>query len=95
MGVPVVVVTHEIPTDWVETHPEAPFHFVTDGFDAALTVPAFQMPSQLGATRTTGIGSVPSRFMAGAVTDATLAGGTLVELSDTNLTVGASHAFTA
>jgi dihydrofolate reductase len=36
MDVPVVVVTHEIPTDWVEAHPEAPFHFVTDGVKAAI-----------------------------------------------------------
>lgn len=36
MGVPVVVVTHEIPTDWVESHSDAPFHFVTDGVAAAM-----------------------------------------------------------
>ena len=36
MDVPVVVVTHEIPTDWVEAHPDAPFHFVTDGVEAAV-----------------------------------------------------------
>ena len=36
MDVPVVVVTHEIPRDWVEAHPEAPFHFVTDGVEAAI-----------------------------------------------------------
>jgi dihydrofolate reductase len=36
MDVPVVVVTHEIPTGWVEAHPEAPFHFVTDGVEAAI-----------------------------------------------------------
>ena len=36
MDVPVVVVTHEIPRDWVEAHPEAPFHFVTDGVAAAI-----------------------------------------------------------
>ena len=36
MGVPVVVVTSEVPTDWVEAHPEAPFHFVTDGVEAAV-----------------------------------------------------------
>lgn len=36
MGMPVVVVTHQIPTDWVEAHPEAPFHFVTDGVAAAV-----------------------------------------------------------
>ena len=36
MDVPVVVVTHEIPTEWVEAHPDAPFHFVTDGVEAAV-----------------------------------------------------------
>jgi dihydrofolate reductase len=36
MGVPVVVVTHEVPSDWVEAHPDAPFHFVTDGVEAAV-----------------------------------------------------------
>jgi dihydrofolate reductase len=36
MGVPVVVVTHQIPADWVATHPDAPFHFVTDGVEAAV-----------------------------------------------------------
>ena len=30
MDVPVVVVTHEVPTEWVEAHPDAPFHFVTE-----------------------------------------------------------------
>ncbi len=36
IDVPVVVVTHQVPTDWVEAHPEAPFHFVTDGVKAAV-----------------------------------------------------------
>lgn len=36
MGVPVVVVTHHVPTDWVEAHADAPFHFVTDGVEAAV-----------------------------------------------------------
>jgi dihydrofolate reductase len=36
MGLPVVVATHEVPTDWVEAHPDAPFHFVTDGVAAAV-----------------------------------------------------------
>lgn len=36
MDVPVVVVTHEVPTEWVEAHPDAPFHFVTDGVDMAV-----------------------------------------------------------
>jgi dihydrofolate reductase len=37
LDVPVVVVTHRVPTDWVEAHPEAPFTFVTDGVAAAVT----------------------------------------------------------
>jgi len=37
MGTPVVVVTHQIPTDWVEAHPDAPFHFVTEGVGAAVS----------------------------------------------------------
>jgi dihydrofolate reductase len=36
MGVPVVVVTHRVPTEWIEAHPDAPFHFVTDGVEAAV-----------------------------------------------------------
>ncbi len=32
MDVPVVVVTHEVPDDWVATHPDAPFTFVTEGW---------------------------------------------------------------
>jgi dihydrofolate reductase len=36
MDVPVVVVTHQVPADWVEAHPEAPFHFVTDGVETAV-----------------------------------------------------------
>jgi dihydrofolate reductase len=36
LDVPVVVVTHEIPAEWVVTHPDAPFSFVTDGVEAAI-----------------------------------------------------------
>jgi dihydrofolate reductase len=36
MGVPVVVVTHQAPTEWVEAHPDAPFHFVSAGVAAAV-----------------------------------------------------------
>jgi len=36
LDVPVVVVTHHVPSDWVEAHPEAPFTFVTDGVAAAV-----------------------------------------------------------
>jgi dihydrofolate reductase len=38
MDVPVVVVTHQIPTDWVDAHPEAPFRFVIDGVEAAVAL---------------------------------------------------------
>jgi dihydrofolate reductase len=33
---PVVVVTHEVPREWVSTHPDAPFTFVTDGLAVAI-----------------------------------------------------------
>lgn len=36
LGVPVVVVTHKVPSDWVAAHPDAPFTFVTDGVQAAV-----------------------------------------------------------
>jgi dihydrofolate reductase len=36
MDVPVVVVTHRVPTDWVKAHQDAPFQFVTDGVEAAV-----------------------------------------------------------
>src|SRR5581483_10465302 len=36
LDVPVVVVTHRVPTDWVDAHPDAPFSFVTDGVPAAI-----------------------------------------------------------
>jgi dihydrofolate reductase len=36
LDVPVVVVTHHVPTDWVEAHPDAPFSFFTDGVAAAI-----------------------------------------------------------
>ena len=36
LDVPVVVVTHRVPTDWVKAHPAAPFTFVTDGVESAI-----------------------------------------------------------
>ncbi len=36
MDVPVVVVTHRIPEDWIAAHPDAPFYFATDGVQAAI-----------------------------------------------------------
>lgn len=36
LDVPIVVVTHRVPEEWVEAHPEAPFTFVTDGVEPAI-----------------------------------------------------------
>lgn len=36
MDVPVIVVTHETPSAWIDAHPDAPFTFVTDGVQAAV-----------------------------------------------------------
>ena len=36
LDVPIVVVTHQVPKDWVDAHPDAPFSFVTDGVQAAI-----------------------------------------------------------
>ena len=36
LDVPVVVVTHHVPADWVASHPDAPFTFVTDGIEVAV-----------------------------------------------------------
>jgi dihydrofolate reductase len=36
LDVPVVVVTHRIPADWIDAHPDAPFTFVTEGVEAAI-----------------------------------------------------------
>jgi dihydrofolate reductase len=30
------VVTHQLPTEWVKAHPDAPLFFVTDGVEAAV-----------------------------------------------------------
>lgn len=36
MDLPVVVVTHELPTDWIRSHPDAPFTFNTEGVQSAI-----------------------------------------------------------
>ncbi len=36
MDVPVVVVTHQVPGEWVAAHPDAPFRFVTSGVAEAV-----------------------------------------------------------
>lgn len=36
LDVPVVVVTHHPPSEWIAAHPDAPFEFVADGVEAAV-----------------------------------------------------------
>jgi dihydrofolate reductase len=36
LDVPVAVVTHRVPVDWIAAHPDAPFSFVTDGVESAI-----------------------------------------------------------
>jgi dihydrofolate reductase len=36
VGDAILVVTHRVPTEWVESHPDAPFTFVTDGLESAM-----------------------------------------------------------
>ena len=36
LDVPVVVVTHLVPEDWIAAHPDAPFSFVTAGVESAI-----------------------------------------------------------
>jgi len=36
LGLPAVVVTHQIPDEWVAAHPDAPFEFVTEGLPSAI-----------------------------------------------------------
>jgi hypothetical protein len=67
---------------------------VVDAFTATPTFVTTKAPSDLAGTRTSGIGWGPGRFIAGAVTDGTNAGGTLLELDDTNLTPGTKYRFT-
>jgi len=37
LDAPVVVVTHRVPTEWIANHPDAPFEFVTEGVEAAIS----------------------------------------------------------
>jgi dihydrofolate reductase len=36
VGDAVFVVTHRVPTEWVDAHPDAPFTFVTEGLESAI-----------------------------------------------------------
>lgn len=52
LGVPVVVVTHHVPKDWVAAHPDAPFTFVTDG-----VAPAIERARELAGDRAVNVAS--------------------------------------
>jgi dihydrofolate reductase len=67
IGVPVVVVTHEVPTEWVEAHPDAPFHFVTDGVEAAVA-----KAQQIAGDRTVAVaaGTIAGQCLALGLLDA-------------------------
>jgi dihydrofolate reductase len=52
--VPVVVVTHSVPTAWVDAHPKAPFTFVSDGVEAAIAR-AQQIAGDLAVNVTAGV----------------------------------------
>jgi hypothetical protein len=67
---------------------------IVDAFSATPAFTIARLPVQLATSRTSGIGWGSDRFIAGAVIDATSGGGTLLELSDTNLTVGQGYPFT-
>ena len=54
LDVPVVVVTHTVPTAWVDAHPDAPFTFVTDGVEAAIAL-AQQIAGDLAVNVTAGV----------------------------------------
>lgn len=50
MDVPVVVLTHQVPTQWVRDHPDAPFHFVTGGVQEAVA-----KAQEIAGDRTVGV----------------------------------------
>jgi len=82
LDVPVVVVTHSIPEEWIERHPDAPFTFVTDGGVER----AVEVASEIaGDDRTVGVaaGNVGSQ-----VIDAGLADGLVIDLAPVVLGAG-------
>lgn len=50
LDVPVIVVTHQVPTQWVRDHPDAPFQFVTTGI-----VPAIERAQEIAGDRTVAV----------------------------------------
>ena len=81
LDVPVVVVTHSVPDEWIERYPDAPFTFVTDGVERAVAVAS----EIAGDDRTVGVaaGNVGSQ-----VIDAGLADGLVIDLAPVVLGTG-------
>src|SRR4051794_9124552 len=67
MDIPVVVVTHQVPADWVEAHPSAPFHFVNDGVAAAIA-----KAQEIAADRTVAVtaGTIAGQCLQAGLLDA-------------------------
>jgi dihydrofolate reductase len=67
LGVPVVVVTHSVPDEWIDRHPDAPFTFVTDGVERAVAVAS----EIAGDDRTVGVaaGNVGSQVIGAGLAD--------------------------
>ncbi len=82
LGVPVVVVTHSVPEDWIERFPDAPFTFVADGGVERAVELAREIA---GDDRTVGVaaGNVGSQ-----VIDAGLADGLVIDLAPVVLGTG-------
>lgn len=51
MDVPVVVVSHDVPTEWVDAHPDAPCSFATAGVEAAVARAQESPPTVLSQSR--------------------------------------------
>jgi dihydrofolate reductase len=81
LGVPVVVVTHSVPEAWIDRYPDAPFTFVTEGVERAVSIAS----DIAGDDRTVGVaaGNVGSQ-----VIDAGLADGLAIDLAPVVLGTG-------
>jgi dihydrofolate reductase len=73
-GVPVVVVTHAVPDEWIERYPDAPFTFVTDGVERAVAV-ASEIAGDDGAV------GVAAGNVGSQVLDAGLADGLVIDVA--------------
>ena len=67
LDVPVVVVTHSVPDEWIARYPDAPFTFVTDGVERAVAVAS----EIAGDDRTVGVaaGNVGSQVIGAGLAD--------------------------